>query len=173
MLTLLRLERTPLAHHFRITPGQRHSGEGRAHEYARSDAPSPGSTRAGGGCEPGIQCRRMGAEGSDAQIKGSDAVDGIRAGEEDEEWEMELVSAVAEARGSEEESEDAVHRLTATLAFLIRLSPFYDDQLAPLLIVLQVGEALKGKLTDDGKLKVRRRKSSISFEVQTGCAVHD
>ncbi|KAI0300183.1 PUL domain-containing protein [Russula brevipes] len=89
--------------------------------------------------------------------RGSDAVDGIRAGEEDGEWEMELVSAVAEALGSEDESEDAVHRLTATLAFLIRLSPFYDDQLAPLLSVLQVGEALKGKLTDDGKLKVRKK----------------
>jgi hypothetical protein len=128
-------------------------------------------------------------KGRIARIKGSDAVDGIRAGEEDGEWEMELVSAVAEALGSEEESEDAgefgvpllltrdfffftawegdggqvanvgtlVHRLTATLAFLIRLSPLYEDQLAPLLSVLQVGEALKGKLTDDGKLKVRKK----------------
>jgi len=96
-------------------------------------------------------------KGRVARIKGSDAVDGIRVGEEDAEWEVELVSAVTEALGSEEESEDAVHRLTATLAFLIRLSPFYDDQLAPLLSVLQVGEALKGKLTDDGKLKVRKK----------------
>jgi hypothetical protein len=47
-----------------------------------------------------------------------------------------------------------VHRLTATLAFLIRLSPFYEDQLVPLLSVLQVGETLKGKLAEDGKLKV-------------------
>jgi hypothetical protein len=47
-------------------------------------------------------------KGRIARIKGSDAVvDGIRAGEEDGEWEMELVSAVAEALGSEEESEDA------------------------------------------------------------------
>ena len=52
---------------------------------------------------------------------------------------------------------DLVHRLTATLAFLIRLSPFYEDQLVPLLSVLQVGETLKGKLADDGKLKVRKK----------------
>jgi len=40
------------------------------------------------------------------------------------------LSAVAEALGCEEESEDATHRLTATI--LIRLSPFYEDQLARL-----------------------------------------
>ena len=50
-----------------------------------------------------------------------------------------------------------MHRLTATLAFLIRLSPFYEDQLVPLLSVLQVGETLKGKLAYDGKLKVRKK----------------
>jgi len=46
-------------------------------------------------------------KGRIARIKGSDAADGIRAGEEDGEWEMELVSAVAEVLGSEEVSEDA------------------------------------------------------------------
>jgi hypothetical protein len=50
-----------------------------------------------------------------------------------------------------------VQRLTATLAFLIRLSPFHEDQLVPLLSVLQVGETLKGKLADDGKLEVRKK----------------
>lgn len=50
-----------------------------------------------------------------------------------------------------------MHRLTATLAFLIRLSPFYQDQLAPLLGVLQVSETLMGKLAEDGKLKVRKK----------------
>jgi hypothetical protein len=40
---------------------------------------------------------------------------------------------------------------------LIRLSPFYEDQLVPLLSVLQVGETLKGKLAEDGKLKVRKK----------------
>ena len=45
----------------------------------------------------------------------------------------------------------------ATLACLIRLSPFYEDQLVPLLSVLQVGEMLKGKLAEDGKLKVQKK----------------
>ena len=49
-----------------------------------------------------------------------------------------------------------VHRLTATLAFLIRLSLFDKDQLVTLLSALQMGETLKGKLADDGKLKVRK-----------------
>ena len=46
-------------------------------------------------------------KGRVARIKGEDAVDGIREGEEDGEWEVELVSAVAEALAGEEESEDA------------------------------------------------------------------
>jgi len=97
-------------------------------------------------------------KGRIARIKGGDdGVVGIRASEEDGEWEVELVSAVTEALANEEESEDAVHRLTATLAFLIRLSPFYQDQLVPLLGVLQVQETLKGKLVEDGKLKVRKK----------------
>jgi hypothetical protein len=50
-----------------------------------------------------------------------------------------------------------VHRLAATLAFLIRLSSFCEDQLVALLSVLQVGETLKGKLAEDGKLKVRKK----------------
>src|SRR5712671_3750260 len=40
------------------------------------------------------------------RVKGKEAIDGIRANEEDEEWEVELVIAVAEALGSEEESQD-------------------------------------------------------------------
>ena len=39
----------------------------------------------------------------------------------------------------------SVLRLTATLAFLVRLSPFYEDQLVPLLSVLQACETSKGK----------------------------
>jgi hypothetical protein len=47
-----------------------------------------------------------------------------------------------------------MHRPTATLAFWIRLSPFYEDQLVPVLSVLHgVGSTLKGKLVEDGKLK--------------------
>ena len=36
-----------------------------------------------------------------------------------------------------------VHRLMATPTFLIRLLPFYEDQLVPLLNVLQVGETFE------------------------------
>ncbi len=50
-----------------------------------------------------------------------------------------------------------MHRLTATLAFLIRLSPFYQDQLVPLLGVLQVQETLKSKLAEDGKLRLKKK----------------
>ena len=49
-------------------------------------------------------------KGRVARVKGDereDAVDGIRAGEEDGEWEVELVSVVTEALANEEESEDA------------------------------------------------------------------
>jgi hypothetical protein len=46
-------------------------------------------------------------KGRVARIKGEGVVDGIREGEEDGEWEVELVSAVAEALAGEEESEDA------------------------------------------------------------------
>jgi desumoylating isopeptidase 1 len=43
-----------------------------------------------------------------ARVQGGDeeAINGIRESEEDGEWEVELISAVAEALGSEEESED-------------------------------------------------------------------
>ena len=40
----------------------------------------------------------------------------------------------------------AVHRLIASLAFLLHLSPFYESQLKPLLEVLQVKDVLKEKL---------------------------
>ena len=43
-----------------------------------------------------------------------------------------------------------VHRPTAALAFLLRLSPFYESQLASLLEVLQSRETLKGKLAKGG-----------------------
>ncbi|KAH9065328.1 DUF862-domain-containing protein [Lactarius vividus] len=96
-------------------------------------------------------------KGRIARVRGDDVISGLREGEEDGEWEVELVSAVAEALANEEESEDAVHRLTATLAFLIRLSPFYQDQLVTLLGVLQVEETLKGKLAEDGQLRLKKK----------------
>jgi hypothetical protein len=48
-----------------------------------------------------------------------------------------------------------VYRLTATSAFLIRLPPFYEDQLVQLLSTLHAGETLNGRLAEDGKLKMR------------------
>ena len=54
-----------------------------------------------------------------ARAKGEDAViNGLRESEEDGEWEVELVSAVAEALANEEESEDA-----GELSRLARLIP--------------------------------------------------
>jgi hypothetical protein len=44
----------------------------------------------------------------------------------------------------------SVHRLTACLAFLLRLSPFYDEQLVPLLEILQSRSHLKSKLGKGG-----------------------
>ncbi|KXN84609.1 Desumoylating isopeptidase 1 [Leucoagaricus sp. SymC.cos] len=65
---------------------------------------------------------------------------------EDEDWEIELISAIIEAIGRETGNEEVVHRLTAALAVFLRLSPRYDDQLKPLLDVLQVQDTLKNKL---------------------------
>ncbi|KAL6301955.1 DUF862-domain-containing protein [Sparassis latifolia] len=70
--------------------------------------------------------------------------------EEDGEWEVELVSAVLEALSNEVQSEEVVHRLTAAVAFLLRLSPVYDTQLVPFLEVLQARDTLKSKLVKGG-----------------------
>lgn len=101
---------------------------------------------------------------------GSGFVGSIDA-EDDGEWEVELVSAVLEALSNETQSEEvgkskfiawltfwdhthvislSVHRLTAALAFLLRLSPVYDTQLVPFLEVLQARHILHGKLQKGG-----------------------
>jgi len=69
---------------------------------------------------------------------------------EDGDWEVEIISAVIEAIDREKGSEEVVHRLTACLAFLLRLSPFYEDQLVPLLEVLQSQSVLRSKLDKGG-----------------------
>ncbi|KAF8158518.1 thioredoxin family protein [Crassisporium funariophilum] len=73
---------------------------------------------------------------------------GIRAEAEEEfaDWEVEMVSAIVEALDREKENEEVVHRLTAALAFLLRLSPHYETQIKPLLEVLQSRQVLNGKL---------------------------
>jgi len=69
---------------------------------------------------------------------------------EDEDWEVETVSAVVEAIDREKINEDVVHRLTACLGCLLRLSPFYETQISSLLEVLQAKTILKGKLEKGG-----------------------
>jgi hypothetical protein len=54
---------------------------------------------------------------------------------------------------------------------LIRLSHFYEHELVPLLSVLQVGETFKGKLAEDGNLKVRKKE--IKGKWRIGCVVRD
>ncbi|EPQ54651.1 DUF862-domain-containing protein [Gloeophyllum trabeum ATCC 11539] len=68
----------------------------------------------------------------------------------DGDWEVEMVSAVVEAIGRETQSEEVLHRLTACLAFLLRLSPLYEEHLGPLLEVVQASSTLKGKLEKGG-----------------------
>ncbi|KAL0581184.1 hypothetical protein V5O48_000874 [Marasmius crinis-equi] len=67
-------------------------------------------------------------------------------GLEDEDWEVEMASAIVEAVDREKTAEDVVHRLVASLGCLLRMSPFYDSQLSPLLEVLQAKQTLKAKL---------------------------
>lgn len=86
---------------------------------------------------------------------------------ENEDWEVEMTSVVLEAIEREKANEEigtpstingnaefdhfsgTVHRLTASLALLVRLSPFLE-QLTPLLEVLQARRILKGKLERGG-----------------------
>lgn len=44
----------------------------------------------------------------------------------------------------------AVHRLVASLGCLLRLSPYYEAQLSPLLEVLQARQILSSKLAKGG-----------------------
>jgi hypothetical protein len=85
----------------------------------------------------------------------------------DGEWEVEAVSAVIEAIQRETQSEDVgkcgfccilfrsaklmvelVHRLVASLAYFLRLSPVYEDEVSPLLEVLQAKDTLKTKISE-------------------------
>ncbi|KAG9019874.1 hypothetical protein FRB90_000004 [Tulasnella sp. 427] len=68
----------------------------------------------------------------------------------DSEWEVEMVSALVEALGKENGSEEVVHRLTASLAFIVHLSPYFGDSLGPLLEVLSAKDVLQKKLEAGG-----------------------
>ncbi|KAG2153005.1 PUL domain-containing protein [Suillus bovinus] len=81
---------------------------------------------------------------------------------ENEDWDIEMTSALLEVIGREKTNEEIVHRLTASLALLIRLSPFIE-QLTSLLEVLQAQKILKDKLKrggcgDTGVVKNEARK---------------
>ncbi|THV03884.1 DUF862-domain-containing protein [Dendrothele bispora CBS 962.96] len=71
-------------------------------------------------------------------------------GLEEEDWEVEMVSAIVEAVGRENGNEDVVHRLVASLGCLLRLSPFYESSERPLLEIVQAKEVLKSKLVGGG-----------------------
>ncbi|KAG1898145.1 PPPDE putative peptidase domain-containing protein [Suillus fuscotomentosus] len=81
---------------------------------------------------------------------------------ENEDWDVEMISALLEVIEREKASEEIVHRLTASLALLIRLSPSIE-QFASLLEVLQAQKILKDKLErggcgDTGVVKKEARK---------------
>ncbi|KAG8902083.1 hypothetical protein FRC00_002002 [Tulasnella sp. 408] len=71
-------------------------------------------------------------------------------GQSDGEWEVEMISALVEAVGKENASEEVVHRLTASLAFIVHLSPYFNDSLGPLLEVLSAKDVLHKKLEAGG-----------------------
>ncbi|THH11667.1 hypothetical protein EW145_g508 [Phellinidium pouzarii] len=86
---------------------------------------------------PRVEALRTGRRGED--------IPGEESGEGD--WEVEMVSAIIEALRTETANEDVVHRLTASLAFFLHLSPFCETQFKPLLEVLQVRDVLIAKLS--------------------------
>ncbi|KIY63395.1 DUF862-domain-containing protein [Cylindrobasidium torrendii FP15055 ss-10] len=81
---------------------------------------------------------------------------------EDEEWEAEVVSAIVEALNRETSNEDVVHRLTASLACLLRASPFYEGQIGPLLEVLGARGILESKTTETGCVKKAELKKLVA-----------
>ncbi|KAG8862411.1 hypothetical protein FRB96_001481 [Tulasnella sp. 330] len=92
----------------------------------------------------------------------------------DAEWQVEIVSALVEALSRESSNEAIVHRLTASLALMLHLSPFYAESVAPLLEVLQTREMMLAKLAPvsvDGKgaLAFGRELQKLIREVASLC----
>ncbi|KAF8517353.1 thioredoxin family protein [Hysterangium stoloniferum] len=85
--------------------------------------------------------------------KGDDVPDNAE-GEGQGDWEVEVVSAVVEAL-RKEENEDVVHRLTASLALLLHLSPYWN-QLESLMEVVGVKDALEAKMKVVKKSEVQK-----------------
>ncbi|KAG2359641.1 hypothetical protein BDR07DRAFT_1291882 [Suillus spraguei] len=102
-----------------------------------------------------VHLQRLRVEKLRGNVKGDDVG-------ENEDWDVEMTSALLEAIEREKVNEEIVHRLTASLALLIRLSPSIE-QLTSLLEVLQAQKILKDKLErggcgDAGVVKKEARK---------------
>jgi hypothetical protein len=79
-----------------------------------------------------------------------------------------LVSVVYVALSLDQRSScmvELVHRLVASLAYFLRLSPVYEDEVSPLLEVLQAKDTLKTK-TSEGPVKKSEVKKLVE-EVAT------
>ncbi|KAF9516513.1 hypothetical protein BS47DRAFT_1340874 [Hydnum rufescens UP504] len=74
----------------------------------------------------------------------------VSGGDGEGEGDVELVCALLEALEREVESEEVVHRLTASLALFLYLSPAYATDLGDLLQVLGAKEKVLGKLLPGG-----------------------
>jgi len=74
----------------------------------------------------------------------------VSGGDSEGEGDVELVCALLEALEREVESEEVVHRLTASLALFLYLSPAYVTDLGDLLQVLGAKEKVLGKLLPGG-----------------------
>ncbi|KAJ7505456.1 PPPDE putative peptidase domain-containing protein [Mycena galericulata] len=96
---------------------------------------------------------------------GSKADDADAAAAADEEWQVELASALVEAL-EREEGEDVIHRLVAALACLLRFAPT-DGQVGGLLDVLGARAVVVGKLKTASVQKKEVRK--LVEEVGTLC----
>ncbi|KAK7002115.1 PPPDE putative peptidase domain-containing protein [Favolaschia claudopus] len=83
----------------------------------------------------------------------------------DEEWQVELISALLEAL-QQEESEEVIHRLVAAVACLLRFMPA-DGQLHGLLEVLGARGIMQGKL--ESKLIKKKEVQRLVDEVGSMC----
>lgn len=83
--------------------------------------------------------------------------------------EVEIVSALVEAIGREDGSEEVVYRLVGALGLTILYSPHFDGEVGPLLEVLGAKEVLEGKLIN-GSVVVRKEVKSLVKEVAQICA---
>lgn len=101
---------------------------------------------------------------------------------EDEDWQVETLSALIEALDREKAPEVGaylccsvwhlshilpVYRLVASLACLVRLSPFYESQLQSMLEVLQAQSILKGKMELVDKKEVRALITEVADKLCT------